>query len=93
MQIVGQHHADRARRTAIARSREGDVDGARKLLRLVAGRISKYAGDDAALQQALVDLQTAEGDLAQHGYQAAPAREAYYASQVRSRGQRDLRER
>ena len=93
MQIVGQHHADRARRTAIARSREGDVDGARKLLRLVAGRISKYAGDDATLQQALVDLQTAEGDLAQFGYQAAPAREAYYASQVRSRGQRDLRER
>ena len=39
--------------------------------------------DDAALQQALVDLQTAEGDLAQHGYQAAPAREAYYASSGR----------
>jgi Ca-activated chloride channel homolog len=93
LRLVGQHHADRARRTAIARSREGDVDGARKLLRRVAGRISEYAGNDDTLKQALDDLQVADVDLAQYGYQAPQAREAYYMAQSRSRGQRDLRER
>jgi len=92
MQVVGQHHADRARSAAIAQSRKGDVAGARTVLRRVAGRIAEYAGSDPVLQQALADLTSAENDLQQHGYQAAAGKEAYFASVSRSRGQRDLRQ-
>jgi hypothetical protein len=74
-------------------SRQGDVDGARKLLRRVAGRIVEYAGPDTILQQALVDLRAVERELEQYGYQSAhDAKEAYFETQTRGRGQRDLRQ-
>jgi Ca-activated chloride channel family protein len=92
LRIVGQQHAERARRDAVARSRAGDVNGARHLLRRVARRIDEYAGTDAVLRSALADLNAAEHDLEQHGYQAAAGKEAYFMAQARGRGQRDLRE-
>jgi Ca-activated chloride channel family protein len=91
LRLVGAHHADRTRRLAIARSRDGDVSGAVALLHTVAARIARYAGTDAALLQTLAELRSAERDLQQFGYQAARRKEEYFQSQMRARGQRDLR--
>ena len=89
--LVGIQHAERAERIAIERSRTGDVAGGRQVLAGVARRIAEYAGDDAELQAAIAGLRRAEADLSQRGYAPALAKEAYFASQARSRGQRDLR--
>jgi hypothetical protein len=89
--LVGIQHAERAERIAIERSRNGDVAGGRQVLDGVARRIAEYAGDDAELQAALAGLRRAAADLSQRGYAPALAKEAYFASQARSRGQRDLR--
>jgi Ca-activated chloride channel family protein len=88
---VGAEHAERARRLAIARSRQGDIRGAKHLLRGVADRIARYAGSDAELHQTMAELRAAEQDLERYGYQAAKGKEEYFLSQTRSRGQRDLR--
>ncbi len=91
LRIVGQHHAESARTRAIERSRQGDLDGARSLLRRVARRIGEYAGNDPELRQAMIELDSAERDLGQRGYEAASAKEAYFLSTAQARGQRDLR--
>ncbi len=90
-QVIGVQHAERAQRLAVERSRNGDVAGAREVLQAVARRIAAYAGDDAELRAAVAQLEQAAADLDRHGYAAASAKEAYFASQARSRGQRDLR--
>jgi Ca-activated chloride channel homolog len=90
-QLVGIQHAERAQRVAIERSRSGDMAGARQMLAGVARRIAEYAGDDPELQAAIAELRRAEEDLTVHGYAPAMAKEAYFASSLRSRGQRDLR--
>jgi Ca-activated chloride channel homolog len=92
LHFVGQHHAERARRTAVLHSRRGDIEGARRALYGVARRIAEYAGTDGKLREALAELNTAARDLEQHGYQAAQGKEAYFVSQSRARGQRDLRQ-
>jgi Ca-activated chloride channel family protein len=90
--VVGLHHAERAQRQAIERSRRGDIDGARQILQAVARRLAEYAGADPQLQDALAAVRAAERELGFHGYSAPAAKEAYYASQLRTRGQRDLRQ-
>ena len=90
-QLVGLQHAERAQRMAIERARSGDVAGARDILNRVAGRIAEYAGDDPALLQAVEGLRQAAMEFDRRGYAPAMAKEAYSASQTRSRGQRDLR--
>jgi hypothetical protein len=55
-------------------------------------RLAEYAAADPRLQDALGALRTAERDLEYHGYSVPAAKEAYYASQLRARGQRDLRQ-
>ncbi len=89
--VLGLQHAERAQRMAIERARSGDVAGAREVLKRVAGRIAEYATDDPALLQAVEELRQAAMELDRRGYAPAMAKEAYFASQVRSRGQRDLR--
>jgi hypothetical protein len=89
--VVGLQHAERAHRIAIERARKGDVAGAREILNRVAGRIAEYAGDDPALLQAVEGLRQAGMEFDRRGYAPAMAKEAYFASQARSRGQRDLR--
>jgi hypothetical protein len=91
LRLVGAQHAERARRLAIARSRQGGVRGAKHLLRGVADRIARYAGDDTELHQTMAELRAAEQDLERYGYQATKRKEEYFLSQTRSRGQRDLR--
>jgi hypothetical protein len=44
-----------------------------------------------AADSAEAGLRRAEADLSMQGYAPAVAKEAYFASQARSRGQRDLR--
>jgi hypothetical protein len=89
--VVGIQHADRALRAAVERSRAGDVDGARKVLKDVAHRIAGYAGDDTALLTAMADLERAEANLSQHGYAPQAMKRVYFDAQTRGRGQRDLR--
>jgi Ca-activated chloride channel family protein len=89
--VVGRQHAERAHRMAIERARNGDVAGARDIVNRVAGRIAEYAGDDPALRQAVQGLRQAALEFEQRGYVPAVAKEAYFASQTMSRGQRDLR--
>jgi Ca-activated chloride channel family protein len=93
LRLVAAQHAERARRLAIARSCEGDIRGAKHLLRAVGDRIARYAGSDAELHQTMAELRAAEQDLERNGYQAAKRKEEYFLSQTRSRGQRDLRPR
>ena len=90
--VVGVHHAERAQRRAIELSRAGQIDAARQLLVAVARRIAEYAGADPHLLEALNALRAAEANLMHHGYAPVAAKEAYYASQLRTRGQRDLRQ-
>src|SRR5438270_68890 len=79
-------------RRAIELSRAGQIDAARQLLQAVARRIAEYAGTDPQLLEALNALRAAEANLAHKGYAPVAAKEAYYASQLRTRGQRDLRQ-
>ena len=90
--VVGVHHAERAQRRAIELSRAGQIDAACQLLQAVARRIAEYAGTDPQLVEALNALRAAEANLAHQGYAPVAAKEAYYASQLRTRGQRDLRQ-
>jgi hypothetical protein len=89
--IVALHHAERAQRTAIANSRKGNLRGACEVLRAVARRIADYAAGDPELE-ALANLRSAERDLEAQGYEPLMVNEAYFAAQMRSRGQRDLRQ-
>jgi Ca-activated chloride channel family protein len=89
MHWVGLHHSSRAQLGAMTSSKRGDMQGARRRLREVAGRISAYAGDDADLQAAVQELEHAERDLDRN----VDTKERWYASTLSSRGQRDLRSR
>jgi hypothetical protein len=91
LRVVGLHHAERAQRRAIELSRAGDVDGARGLLQAVARHLAEYAGGDPQLEQALDALRAAGSALDVVGYAPLAAKEAYFSSHMRSRGQRDLR--
>ena len=90
--VIGVHHAERAQRRAIELSRAGHIDAARQLLQAVARRIAEYAGTEPQLLDALNALRGAEASLAHQGYAPVAGKEAYYASQLRTRGQRDLRQ-
>jgi Ca-activated chloride channel homolog len=91
MHWVGLGHADRARREATERSKRGDLDGARDALRRVAKRLAAYAPGDRDLEQALSGLEEYEQVASQAPISPAAAKEAYYQTQRRSRGQRDHR--
>jgi Mg-chelatase subunit ChlD len=92
LQIVGQHHATRAQTVAHRQSRQGDLDGARTTLKRVAQRIRDYAGDDPQLRQAIVELEAAQQQLVERGYDSARSKEGWYLAAASARGQRDLRQ-
>jgi Ca-activated chloride channel family protein len=91
MHWVGLDHADRARREATEHSKRGDLAGARNALRRVARRLSAYAAGDEALEASLGELRDYERVAADRHVAPAAAKEAWYQTQRRSRGQRDHR--
>jgi Ca-activated chloride channel homolog len=91
MHWVGLHHAERARREATQLSRRGDVHGARSLVEKVAKRIAEYAGNDPELHAAIQELRALSQELLERPMDAAEAKERYFQSQRRSRGQKDFR--
>lgn len=55
--VVARFYAARARAEAVDRNREGDLEGARRVLRATAQRIRSYAGRDAALVELARELE------------------------------------
>lgn len=92
MHWIGLHHAERAEYRAAELSASGDTQGARELLQRVRRRIEEYAGDDAALLDAMRELQKLEDVLATRTLRSLESKERYYSSQRRSRGQKDYRD-
>jgi hypothetical protein len=92
MHWVGLDHADRARREATEHSKRGDLAAARHALRRVARRLSEYAAGDEALEASLSGLRDYERVAADRPVAPAVAKEAWYQTHRRSRGQRDHRE-
>jgi Ca-activated chloride channel family protein len=87
---VGLHHASRAQQEATALNARGDYEGARRRVEAVARRLSAYAGADAELHEALIDLRAFAADVS--APMAAPvAKEAVYQAMRKSRGERDYR--
>lgn len=91
MRPVAQQHADRAIRDAIDLNRRGDFEGAQRRLYSVAHRIRQYAGSDPVLLKILGELAATEQQTGSAPMPAMAAKEQYYQSQRRSRGQRDWR--
>lgn len=92
MRWVGLDHADRARLLALGLREHGDHEGANALLLRVARRIETYAGDDLELLQAVAELRELAEKVESRHLLALEAKELYFSSQRRSRGQKDYRE-
>lgn len=92
MHWVGLHQAEWAKREAVKRSRSGDVVGAPVLLRQTLDKISAYAEGDSALLAVMDELTDLEKKVARKPLSSGEAKEAYYQTQLRSRGQKDLRD-
>lgn len=88
---MGLEHAGRARRAAILLSKEGNIEAANDLLKKVAQRIARYAGDDAELRAEIAALEVEQHQQAAYAAMPLMAKDAYYQSQRSSRKQKDLR--
>jgi hypothetical protein len=91
MRAIGLAHADRAKRQALELSAHHDSDGALWLIHQTIARIGDYANGDTELLAAISDLHALEATIRAHKLTAREAKEAYFAQQTRSRGQRDYR--
>jgi hypothetical protein len=76
---VARQFAARARQEAVARNRNGDFEGARKVVKGVARRIREYAGRDVVMRALLHEL---ESEAEQFHRPMAPAllKELHFAS-------------
>ena len=85
MRVAGLHESYQAQAEASAIYSRGDLQGARQVLARTASSIASYAQGDAALQDAVQELQAPQ----------APAqladKEMFYQAKRRGRGQRDHR--
>lgn len=91
MHWIGLHHAERAQYRAVELSAQGNARAAHDLLRRVRHRIEVYAGDDVELLDAIQTLRELEDLLNERLLTTLETKERYYASQRRSRGQKDYR--
>jgi hypothetical protein len=86
--IVASRHAARARQEAVARNRVGDYAGASRLLRAVARKIRRYAGDDPQILGLAADLER-EADFDFAVPMAEPTRKAVHSISYRALEARD----
>jgi Ca-activated chloride channel homolog len=86
--VVAARFAARARAEAVARNRVGDFTGASRGLRGVAGRIRRYAGDDARLAEIAEALEREASDTFS-APMAAPALKTAFAASYNVMTNRD----
>ena len=86
--VVASRFAARARSEAVARNRAGDYDGASRALRGVAGRIRRYAGDDAEMGHVAESLER-DASAAFAAPMAAPALKSAFADSYNVMTSRD----
>jgi hypothetical protein len=91
MRAIGLAHADRTRRRALEMAAHHDNEGAQRLIQQVIARISEYAHDDPELLMAIRELEELAETIRNQRLTARMAKQTYFASQTRSRGQRDYR--
>lgn len=91
MRAIGLAHADRAKRRALELSAQHETAQALHLIQRVVARIGEYAGGDTELLAAMRDLRALAETIQERKLTAREAKEAYFAQQTRSRGQRDYR--
>ncbi len=85
------HDAERAKREAVARSRRGDLDGARISLCAASARLDRFAAMDADVSMAMSSIQRMQERVARAPASSAFAKDVSYISYRRTRGQRDHR--
>ena len=77
---VATLYAGRARDTALDRNRDGDGDGARRVLRATARRIRSYAGDDARLLAIAEQLEAEAEEYAARSFSPMELKQAVFAN-------------
>ncbi len=88
---AGLHHGYRTRVMATRMNREGNLEGARRLLLSCASRIESYEGEDMDLQTMRRELQALAARMGTERLSSMALKEQLSSSQRLSRGQRDLR--
>jgi Ca-activated chloride channel family protein len=92
MEIVSKHEADRARREAIEKNKQGDYAGAKARIQATSVAFQAYAPASPIVQEEMQELNAFNAQMPA----AAPmapgmTKEVYYKQQSRSRAQKDLR--
>lgn len=88
---AGQHLSDHAMRTAIRRSKTGDLRGASHVLRATAASVHALQLSGAPLASELERLRVTGAAMASGPLSPAVGKEAYFQAQARSSGKKDLR--
>ena len=91
MRAIGLAHADRTRRRALELAAHHDNEGVQRLIQQTITRIGEYAHDDPELLAAIRELEELAETIRNQRLTARMAKQTYFASQTRSRGQRDYR--
>jgi Ca-activated chloride channel family protein len=76
--VVARFYAARARAEAVDRNRDGDLEGARRVLRTTAERIRSYAGKDRVLLELARELERDSERYSETVLPAASLKEAAY---------------
>lgn len=85
------HDAERAKREAVARSRRGDLDGARLSLMATTERMRPYAASDAHVGISMMSVERMAERVARAPASPEFAKNVSYMAYTLTRGQRDLR--
>lgn len=91
MRAIGLAHADRTRRRALELAAHQDNERAHRLIQQAIARIGEYAHDDPELLVAIRELEELAETIRSQRLTSRMSKQAYFASQTRSRGQRDYR--
>ena len=79
---VATLYAGRVREEAVERSREGDLEGARRVLHATARCIRKYAGDEPRLRTLVAQLEAEAEEYGARPFTTREIRKAIYADYV-----------
>lgn len=91
MRWIGLAHADRSKRMALDLEDRHEREAAVRLIQRTAARIREYAGDDETLHAVIAELHALAESMKARKLTALESKEAYFAMQMRSRGQKDYR--
>jgi len=91
MRWIGLAHADRVKRQALELAAQRDTDHALLRIQQTIVRIREYAGADQELLAAVDELRRLAQTIQERKLTSRLSKDTYYASQARSRGQKDYR--